>query len=168
MDESRLGLQTIRRRRITARGTQPVGTYQHAFSNFYLYGAIAPRSGDGYFLGLPQLNAAHFQMFLDHFAAARPHTLNVLLVDNSRAHTATAIQRPPNVILLFQPPYAPELNPAERVWRALKDALAWQCFADLTALQTQVVRVVEAWTAETLRSLTAYPFIMGALNALAL
>lgn len=58
MDESRLGLQTIRRRRITARGTQPVGTYQHAYSNFYLYGTIAPRSGDAYFLGVPTLSAA--------------------------------------------------------------------------------------------------------------
>jgi transposase len=168
MDESRLGLQTIRRRRITARGTQPVGTYQHAFSNFYLYGTIAPRTGDAYFLGLPTLSAAQFQVFLDHFAAARPHTLNVLLVDNSRTHTAKDLCIPSNIKLLFQPPYAPELNPAERVWRALKDALAWQCFADLTALQAQVVRVVEAWTAEMLQSLTAYPFIMDALNALAL
>lgn len=168
MDESRLGLQTIRRRRLTARGTQPLGTYQHAYSNFYLYGTIAPRTGDGYFLGLPQLNAAQFQVFLNHFAAARPQTLNVLLVDNSRAHTAAALQLPPNVILLFQPPYAPELNPAERVWRALKDALAWQCFTDLAALQAQVVRIVAAWTTDRLQSLTAYPYIMTVLNALAL
>jgi transposase len=72
------------------------------------------------------------------------------------------------VRLLFQPPYAPELNPAERVWRALKDALACQCFTDLPALQAQVVRIVEAWTAEMLQSLTAYPFIIEARNALAL
>lgn len=168
MDESRLGLHTIRRRRITARGTQPVGRYQHAYSNFYLYGAIAPRTGDAYFLGLPTLNAAHFQLFLDHFAQAHPHTLNVLLVDNSRAHTAAALRIPPNISLLFQPPYAPELNPAERVWRTLKDALAWRCFADLAALQTYVVQVVEAWTASMLQSLTAYPFIIEALNALSL
>jgi transposase len=168
MDESRLGLQTVRRRRITARGTQPIGTYQHAFANFYLYGAIAPRTGDGYFLGLPHLNAAQFQLFVDHFAAARPHTLHVLLIDNSRAHTAADIVLPANVRLLFQPPYAPELNPAERVWRALKDALACQCFTDLPALQAQVVRIVEAWTAEMLQSLTAYPFIIEARNALAL
>ncbi|HEY0769088.1 MAG TPA: IS630 family transposase [Sphingobacteriaceae bacterium] len=168
MDESRLGLHTIRRRRITARGTQPVGTYQHAYSNFYLYGAIAPRTGDAYFLGLPTLNAAHFQRFLDDFAQAHPHTLNVLLVDNSRAHTAAALQLPPNIKLLFQPPYAPELNPAERVWRALKDALAWRCFTDLAALQAHVVQVVEAWTAGMLQSLTAYPFIIEALNALSL
>jgi hypothetical protein len=144
MDESRLGLQTIRRRRLTARGIQPVGTYQHAFSNFYLYGTIAPRSGDAYFVGVPTLSTAHFQVFLDMFAAARPHTLNVLLVDNSRTHTAADLRIPPNIKLLFQPPYAPELNPAERVWRALKDALAWQCFVDLAALQARVVTIMEA------------------------
>lgn len=166
MDESRLGLQTVRRRRLTARGTKPVGPLQQRFENFYLYGAIAPRSGDGYFLGLPMLNADLFQVFLDAFATARPDTLNVLMVDNSRCHTATALVVPSNVVLLFQPPYAPELHPAERVWQALKDELAWQCFADLAALQARVVALVQAWDADMLRSLTAYPFIMDAINAL--
>lgn len=168
MDESRLGLQTVRRRRITARGIQPVGTYQHAYSNFYLYGTIAPRTGDAYFLGMPTLSAAHFQLFLDRFAAARSQTLNILLVDNSRTHMAGNLCIPPNIKLLFQPPYAPELNPAERVWRALKDALAWQCFTDLAALQARVVTIVEAWASELLHSLTAYSYILDAMNALSL
>jgi transposase len=167
MDESRLGLQTVRRRRLTARGTKPVGRLQQRFENFSLYGAIAPRSGDGYFLGLPKLNADLEQVFLDAFATARPDTLNVLMVDNSRCHTATNLVVPPNVVLLFQPPYAPELNPAERVWQALKDELAWACFADLAALQARVVAIIQPWDAELLRSLTAYPFIMDAINALA-
>ncbi len=166
MDESRLGLQTVRRRRITARGTKPVGPIQHRFENFYLYGAVAPESGDGYFLGLPQLNGDHFQVFLDAFAAARPDTFNVLLVDNSRCHTATDLVVPANVVLLFQPPYAPELNPVEHVWQALKDELAWQCFPNLAALQQRVVELVQAWDAAMLRSLTAYPYIMAAINAL--
>ena len=166
MDESRLGLQTVRRRRLTARGTKPVGTCQHRFDNFYLYGAVAPGNGDGYFLGMPKLNADLFQLFLDRFAAARPDTLTVLLVDNSRCHTAHDLQIPPNVRLVFQEAYAPELNPAERVWQALKDELAWQCFADLPALQARVVDLVQAWEAPMLQSLTAYPFIMDAVNAL--
>lgn len=107
-------------------------------------------------------------MFLDRFAAARPHTLNVLLVDNSRTHTAVKLRIPRNIVLLFQPPYAPELNPAERVWRALKDALAWQCFTDLAALQTRVVTIVESWSADLLQSLTAYSYILDAMNALSL
>lgn len=166
MDESRLGLQTVRRRRLTARGTKPIGLHQHHFDNFYLYGAVAPKDGDGYFLGLPKLNADLFQVFLDEFATARPDTLNVLLVDNSRCHTAKTLVVPANVVLLFQPPYAPEINPAERVWQALKDELAWQCFHDLAQLQAQVGKVVQDWDADMLRSLTAYPFILDAVNAL--
>ncbi len=166
MDESRLGLQTVRRRRLTARGTKPVGPCQHRFENFYLYGAIAPGSGDGYFLGLPKLNVDMFQLFLERFAAARPNTLNVLLVDNSRCHTVHALKIPANVRLVRQAPYAPELNPAERVWQALKADLAWQCFPDLAALQARVVDLVQDWDATMLQSLTAYPFIMDAINAL--
>ncbi len=166
MDESRVGLQTVRRRRITARGTTPVGHQQHRFENFYVYGAVAPACGDGYFLGLPKLNADLFQVFLDAFATARPDTINVLLVDNSRCHTAKQLILPSNVVLLFQPPYAPEVNPAERVWQALKDALAWQCFRDLAHLQARVGQIVRGWDADLLRSLTAYPFMMDAINAL--
>ena len=164
-DESRLGLHTIRRRRITARGTKPVGQLQQRFTNFYLYGAIAPASGDGFFLGMPKFNAAHFQYFLDEFARARPETFNVLLVDNSRCHTAQELRIPENVVLLFQAPYAPELNPAERVWEHLKTALAWRCFATLEELQAEIVRLVTDYDRATLQSLTAYPYIMRAINA---
>ena len=117
-------------------------------------------------MGLPKLTSDLFQVFLDAFATARPETLNVLLVDNSRCHTATDLVVPANVVLLFQPPYAPEVNPAERVWQVLKDELAWQCFADVSALQARVVEIVRGWEAELLRSLTAYPYIMAAINAL--
>lgn len=165
MDESRFGLQTVQRRRLTARGTKPVGTYQHRFENCYVYGAIAPRRGDGYFLGLPKLNGDLFQRFLDAFARARPDTLNVLLLDNSRCHTTKDLVVPANVVLWFQPPYAPELNPAERVWQAIKDEVAWQCFADLAALQARLIEIIRAYDAETLRSLTAYPYLMDAINA---
>ncbi len=68
--------------------------------------------------------------------------------------------------LVFQEAYAPELNPAERVWQALKNELAWQCFPDLAALQARVVELVQAWEAPMLQSLTTYPFITDAVNAL--
>lgn len=164
-DESRFGLHTIQRRRITARGTKPVGQVQQRFENFWLYGAIAPASGDAFFLGIPRLDGDYVQTFLDAFAQARPQTLNVLILDNSRCHTAAKLRIPENIVLLFQPPYAPEVNPAERVWLDLKSGLAWQRFATLPELQTEVVRLVEAYAAPTLQSLTAYPYIINALCA---
>jgi transposase len=164
-DESRLGLHTIRRRRITACGTKPVRACQQRFANFYLDGAIAPASGDGYFVGMRQFTAKGFQRYLDEVAKARPTTMNVLLLDTSRCHTAKPLTIPGNIVLLFQEPYAPELNPAERVWEHLKGALAWRCFTSLEELEDEVVRVVTGYEAATLRSLTAYPYIMQTLNA---
>jgi len=167
MDESRFGLQTIQRRRITLRGVKPMGRYQHAFDNFYVYGAVAPRTGTGYFEAHLALNAPTFQAFLDAFAAEYPATFNVLIVDNARAHRANDLKLPANVALLFQPPYAPELNPAERVWQHVKDGLAWRCFDDLLALQDALVPIIEGLDTETLRSLAAYPYLTAALDALA-
>lgn len=166
MDESRFGLRTIRRRRITRRGVKPVGICQYGYQNFWLYGAVAPETGDGFFYVLPKLDAEHMQRFLNELAAARSETLNILLLDNSRAHTAHELVVPSNIVLLFQPPYAPEVNPAERVWEDLKTDLAWHCYPSLQALQDHIVRLVEAYDAPTLHSLTAYPYFMAAVNAL--
>jgi putative transposase len=76
-DESRFGLLTVRRRRLTAHGVQPLGAVQHVFAWFSVYGAVAPTTGERVFLELPYLNAEGFQIFVDAFAAAFPDSLNL-------------------------------------------------------------------------------------------
>jgi hypothetical protein len=120
-DESRVGLLPIVRRRITACGVQPIATVTHQFAYFYLYGAVEPTTGDSFFLELPWLNTATFQLWLDHFAGAFPQSFNLLVLDNGAFHTTKTVQWPANVAPVFLPPYSPELNPIERVWRDLKD-----------------------------------------------
>jgi hypothetical protein len=51
------------------------------------------------------------------------------------------------------------------VWAQLKTALAWRWFASLEDLQAEIVRLVTGYDAATLQSLTAYPYIMHAINA---
>ena len=165
MDETRLGLHTVRRRRITLRGVKPVGTHQQRFENLYVYGAIAPATGDSLFALAKTMTSETFQMFLNQFAKAHAETLHVLLLDTSGTHTAKTLVIPANVVLLFQEPYAPELNPAERVWRALKDALAWERWWSLADLQDRLLELIGGWTEEMLQSLTSYPYIMAALSA---
>ena len=165
-DESRFGLLTVRRRRLTACGIQPVGSVQHVFEWFYVYGAVAPTTGERVFLELPYLNAAMFQLFLDAFAQAFPDSLNILLLDNSGAHTAQRLRWPENVRSVPLPPYCPELNPIERVWRDLKDAVAWEQFADLAAQMDDVSHLLQAYDASTLQSLTGYAYLVEAIYAL--
>ncbi|MGB7893243.1 MAG: hypothetical protein WCF82_15245 [Microcoleus sp.] len=54
------------------------------------------------------------------------------------SHNLGSSELPDNVILLFQPPACPEVNPNERVWEYLKDSLAWSVFSNLDELRTKV------------------------------
>ena len=67
-DERRFGLLPVQRRCITLSGIKPVGTVQYGFENFYVYGAVEPTTGESFFLELPQLNTANFQIFVNEFA----------------------------------------------------------------------------------------------------
>ena len=165
-DESRFGLLTVRRRRLTARGVQPIGTIQHVFQWFYVYGAVAPTTGDSFFRELPYLNSELFQLFLDELAKAFPESLNVLVLDKSGGHTAKRLVVPEHVRLVLLPPASPELNPIERVWRDLKDALAWLRFADVATQQAYVAELLRAYDAPTLQSLTSYQYLVDAIHAL--
>ena len=53
-----------------------------------------------------------------------PAELHIIQVDNAPAHNLSSSELPDNIILLFQPPATPEVNPTERVWEDLKDFLA--------------------------------------------
>jgi hypothetical protein len=153
-DESRLGLLTVRRCRLAAYGVQPVGAVQQVFEWFCVYGAVAPTTGKRVLLESPYLNGDSFQLCVDAFGQAFPDTLNSLLRDHSGPHTAQWIRWPENVRCVWLPPYCPELNPIERVWRDLEDELARQQFADLNAQQVYLGHLLQAYAADTLQTLT--------------
>ncbi|WP_341531534.1 transposase (plasmid) [Nostoc sp. UHCC 0302] len=52
-------------------------------------------------------------------------------IDQAPAHTSSAICGTENIIPLFQPPSASELNPIERLWHLLKKPLKNQFFSFL-------------------------------------
>jgi DDE superfamily endonuclease len=165
-DERRVGRLTIRRRRRTASGVQPVGLIQHPFEGLYIYGAVAPTTGERLFLEWPSLNAATFQLVIDVFAQASPDSWNILLLDNRGAQTAPRLRWPAHVQPVWLPPYCPELNPSERVWRDVKDDLAWEQCTNLDAQQAYVATLWQAYDAPTLQALTGYAYVVEAIHAL--
>jgi transposase len=164
-DESRFGLLPIQRRRLTLTGVKPLGTVQYRLENFYVYGAVEPTTGESFFLELPYLNSANFQIFLNEFSHGYQETLNIILMDNGSCHTAKSLVIPDNVVCLFLPPYSPELNPIERLWQDVKDQLAWLVAAALDELELRVATIITQYSRATIRSLTSYPYLVHAVNA---
>ena len=168
-DESRLGLHLPQPRRLTARGVKPLQPYAPLDEYYWLYAAVEPATGDAFWLEMPTLDRRCFQTFLEHFSRHYPDSLNVLILDNAPAHTARSLVLPDNVSLWGLPPYCPELNPVERLWQDLKyriDVFDQPVRTSLTGLREHVAELINAYTTEQLRSLTGYPYIQQAINAL--
>jgi len=156
----------IQRRRITLRGVKPLGAVPYCFENFYVYGAVEPTTGESFFLELPYLNTINFQIFLKEFAHHYQNALNIVLLDNGSCHQAKSLVIPDNVVCLFLPPYSPELNPIERLWQDVKAQLAWVLAVRIEELEQQVETIIRQYSKAAIRSLTAYPYVVQAVNAL--
>ena len=113
------------------------------------------------FLALPLHNTEGFQLFLNHFAAAYPTEFHLLLLDNGACHKARHLHVPANLGLLFFPPYAPELNPIERLWRDHKDRLATPPSTTLDGLFTRLMTWLTHYTPAVVRSLPGFPYFLA-------
>jgi hypothetical protein len=156
MDESRFGLLSIQRRCLTARGTKPLVPYQHRFQNFYLFGAYNPLSGDHFTLELPKCNSECFQLWMDEFSTHRSEEFKIVILDNGAFHKSKDLKVPDNIALLFLPPYSPELNPAEMIWRHIKDRIANTIFENLEKLSDAVAAIVKNLGPETIQAITGW------------
>jgi DDE superfamily endonuclease len=163
-DESRLGLKTESGRVITLPGVKPILEVQWARQAFYLYGIVEPLTGDSFFYEFSHLDAICFEQFLNLVSEAFPSHLNVLQIDNAPAHVADDIELPENIVLLFQPPHSPELNPIERVWQDIKVDLKGETFESLTNLREALGEVLDEITPDWLASLSGYRHILSALS----
>lgn len=163
-DETRLGLKTIGGRKITACGVKPVGQVQWQFVATYLYGIVEPKTGEHFFFEFSHLNTDCFQVFLNLASEQFPDDLLIIQLDNGRFHTAKRLIVPHNIILLFQPPHCPELNPIEQVWQYLKRGLRWSLPTTLNVLRQQLQERLEALTKEVVASITGRRSILTALS----
>jgi transposase len=165
-DESRFGLKTLIGRVLTAAGIKPIGRWQWLFKAFWLYGAVEPATGDSFFLQFSHVDTKCCQRFLDEFSQADPDSLNIIQLDNGRFHSGKKLVVPDNIILLFQPPYCPELNPIEHLWQYLKADLRWASFKTLEELQIKLGQLLAELTPEIIAGITGYPFILDALSVI--
>jgi len=163
-DESRVGTLPIQRRRITLKGIKPIAHVAHELKNYYLYGAVEPKSGESFFMEFPYLNSGCFQIYLDELSTAYPDSFNILLLDRGSFHKAKSLKIPSNIVLLFLPAYSPELNPIERIWEAIKSEIANEVHTTLDSLIDRVASVICSLTQTMIQSLTSYSYFINAVN----
>jgi hypothetical protein len=139
------------------------------YEYYWLYAAVEPTTEEAFWWELPRLDAGCFTVFLHQFGRQYPESLNIVLLDQAPAHVAQRVAVPDNVVLVWLPPYSPELNPVERLWEDLKYRIDVQNPAvrvNLEVFRDHIAGLVRGYTAETLASLTSYSYLVEAVYAL--
>lgn len=163
-DESRFGLKTITRRRITLKKVKPVSRVQWQFKAFSIYGVVEPLTGDLMIQDYSKVNTENFQQFLEDFSEKYPKDFHVIQTDNATFHRANDLVIPDNLMLIYQPPHSPQVNSSERLWQWSKGEIANKLFRDLDHLKTTIHALFESKPKSFFASLTARNFIYNALE----
>jgi transposase len=154
----------MQRRKLTGKGIKPHVQVLWDFVYLWLYGIVEPQTGEGFFYEFTHLDTVCVEKFLELFAAAYPHDLHIIQLDNGGFHNSLNLNIPENIILLFQPAYSPEVNPIERLWGYIKEQLKWLRFDGIEELRERLQKELKKLTNEVIASLTGYPFILDCLS----
>ncbi|WP_442949288.1 transposase [Nostoc sp.] len=82
-------------------------------------------------------------------------------MDNGSFHKSLALKCPDNVIPIFQPSHSPELNPIERLWEHIKQALSWQQGKNLDELRKSLKQVLDSISPDAMPTAVNYASICG-------
>ena len=133
----------------------PVLLHAPTRKSMALFGAVNLRSGSLVTMLTSPFNAESFGAYLRELARHRDRRRrNVVILDNAGYHARG--QCPSELTLDYLPPYSPELNPVERVWKLLRRLrIHNQYFETLDALTAEVTDQIISWARpnETLRRL---------------
>ena len=163
-DETRLGFRTESGKKITLKGVKPQQTLQWHYDYYYIYGLIEPIGGRSFFYEFSHFNSDCMEVFLHQFQRENPEQIHIIQLDNAPIHTAKKLKVPENIILLFQPPYCPEVNPIERMWQYIKYRLRSLCYADLYDVKKKVAAILNSLSEEIIISLTKWNYFIDALS----
>ena len=114
-----------------------------------LAGSLNWRTGHVHVRALTHLNSEALIAYFEWLFGTiyRSQTL-VLVMDNASFHHSSALQATlacfdNRLLVLWLPPYSPDLNPIERFWKHLKANCANYLYSSLAQLIAQVYRLLD-------------------------
>lgn len=137
------------------KGTRPSVPCHHIREYRYVYGAVEPLTGDSCFLVMPYCNSNCMNLFLEELSGQYAADVVLLCCDGAAWHKSKSLQIPENVFLFHIPPYTPEMNPIEQIWKEIrKTGFRNEVFATLENVVDRLCDTICSLSAVTIRSIT--------------
>ena len=148
-----------------APGVRPSVPCHHIREYRYAYGAVEPKTGDSAFLVMPNCDTDCMNVFLRFLQEENPNAQILLCCDRAAWHKSKRLQVPENIKLLYIPPYTPEMNPIEQIWREIRtQGFKNRIFHSLDKVVDQLCTTLVALSPEKIRSITGRKWILDCVG----
>ena len=81
----------------------------------YVYAAVEPKTGENFFLVMPNCNTDCMNVFINELSSEYEEDMIILVCDKALWHKSKGLDIPDNVEILHISPYTPEMNPIEQI-----------------------------------------------------
>ena len=144
------------------KGVRPLVPCHHIREYRYAYGAVEPLTGESFFLVMPCCNTACMNIFLKQLSSKYADDIIIICCDGAAWHKSKGLNIPKNILPIFFPPYTPEMNPIEQIWKEIrKNGFRNEVFATLEHVVNKLCSTISSLSYETIRSITGRSWILS-------
>ena len=116
---------------------------------------MEPLTGESFFLVLPYCNTASMNLFLSELSKEYKEDHIILVCDGAAWHKSKTQEVPSNITIIHIPPYTPEMNPIEQIWRELRtQGFRNEVFSTLEKVVDRLCQTINNLTPEKVMSIT--------------
>lgn len=147
------------------KGIRPSVPCHHIREYRYAYGAVEPLTGNGYFLVMPYCDTACMSIFLKQLSEKYRDDIILLCCDGAAQHKSAGLELPDNIVLLRIPPYTPEMNPIEQIWKEIrKRGFRNEVFPSLDKVVDRLCDTICSLSNDVISSITGRNWIVKCFN----
>ena len=119
-----------------------------------------------FFLVLPYCNTDCTNVFLRELSKQYDNDMILLCCDGAAWHKSKTLCVPENIVLFFIPPYTPEMNPIEQIWKEIrKRGFKNEIFSSLSNVIDRLCDIICSLSAQVVKSITGRDWILNCLTS---
>ena len=165
-DEGRFGRLGFPRKAWAPAPCRPLCSGQVIREYIYAYSAISPIDGKIESLIAPRADTDVMSIFLEQVAERFSEDFILMVMDKAAWHTANKLHIPENIKITFLPPYSPQLNPVEHLWKEIREKyFGNHVFKSIDAVENQLMKALTQMNndSECVKSFAGFKWIIDSL-----
>ena len=111
---------------------------------------------------MPYCNTECMNVFLEKLSESYVNDFILLVADGAAWHKSKGLKIPPNIEIFSLPPYTPEMNPIEQIWKEIRKlGFKNEVFSTLTKVVDRLCDTICSLSANTIKSITHRDWILS-------